>query len=117
MTARRLQSALGQLCKMLGVQHAGLLPDQQLLERFLAESDEAAFAALVERHGPMVLGVCRAVLRNTHDAEDVCQATFLMLARKAGSIRKPASLGSWLHGVAYRLARKQQSSGERIPAH
>jgi RNA polymerase sigma factor (sigma-70 family) len=86
-----------------------------LLQHFLSQRDESAFAALVERHGPMVLGICRSVLRDAHDAEDVCQATFLVLARKASSIRRPASLASFLHGVAYRLALKARSAARRAP--
>src|SRR5215831_14277135 len=82
-------------------------PDQKLLQQFLAgeASSETAFAALVGRHGSMVLGVCQSVLGHQQDAEDVFQATFLILARKARTIRKQQSVGSWLHGVAYRLAR------------
>ncbi len=85
-------------------------PDRHLLERFIADKDEAAFAALVERHGAMVLAVARNVLRHRQDAEDVFQATFLVLARKAGSVRKLGSAGSWLHGVAYRLALKARTA-------
>jgi RNA polymerase sigma factor (sigma-70 family) len=82
--------------------------DRLLLQRFAARHDEAAFAALVERHGPMVLAVCRRVLRDAHEAEDACQATFLVLARKAGSVRQPELLGNWLYGVANRVARRAQ---------
>jgi RNA polymerase sigma factor (sigma-70 family) len=79
-------------------------PDSQLVQRFTMYCDDAAFTALVNRHGPMVLGVCRRVLADWHTVEDVFQATFLILARKAASIRKSDSLASWLYGVAYRLA-------------
>src|SRR5580692_11345661 len=83
--------------------------DQHLLERFIRLHDESAFAALLERHGSMVLGVCQRALRDTHLAEDVFQASFLVLIRNAGKIRKGASLAGWLHGVALRLARKAKA--------
>jgi RNA polymerase sigma factor (sigma-70 family) len=84
------------------------LPDRQLLDRFTTARDsagEAAFAALVSRHGPMVFSLCRQLLVDEHHAEDAFQAVFLVLARKAGSIRDPDLLGNWLYGVALRTAR------------
>src|SRR5262245_16767257 len=82
------------------------LSDRELLHRFTTRRDEAAFAALVERHGSMVLGVCRRLLRREQDAEDVFQATFLVLARKAARLRWQESISNWLYGVARRLALK-----------
>jgi RNA polymerase sigma factor (sigma-70 family) len=86
--------------------------DDQLLARFTAHRDEDAFAAVIQRHGPMVLRVCQRVLGNAHDAEDAFQATFLILARKAGSAGQPRLLANWLYGVAHRTALK--SRGERL---
>jgi RNA polymerase sigma-70 factor (ECF subfamily) len=83
--------------------------DAQLVESFVARRDEAAFEALLRRHGPMVMAVCRRVLRHAQDAEDAFQATFLVLARKAGSLRSRDLLGNWLYGVAQRTAMKARA--------
>jgi RNA polymerase sigma factor (sigma-70 family) len=83
--------------------------DGQLLERFTVGREEEAFAGLLRRHGPMVLGVCRRVLGHAQDAEDVFQATFLLLARKSGSIRQGEAVSGWLHAVASRLALKARA--------
>src|SRR4051794_41263626 len=99
---------------MVGV--VGDLSDGQLLQRLATAGDAAAqaiFAVLVERHGPMVLGVCRQVLGDPHDAQDAFQATFLVLARKAGAIRKADSAASWLHGVALRVAARARADAAR----
>src|SRR5437773_4416158 len=87
-----------------GVRQQAAGGDAALLDRYLGCRDEDAFGVIVHRHGPMVLGVCRRVLRDVHAAEDAFQATFLVLAKKAGSVRPPGVLGAWLYGVAYRTA-------------
>ncbi|HSQ58054.1 MAG TPA: sigma-70 family RNA polymerase sigma factor [Gemmata sp.] len=87
--------------------------DNELLKRFLANRDEAAFVALVLRHGPMVLALCRRILRDPHDAEDAFQAAFLVFVRKAASIVRPELLGNWLYGVASRTARAARAAAER----
>jgi RNA polymerase sigma factor (sigma-70 family) len=103
--------AVGELSKVIRRLHtalekqdlAGTL-DAELLSRYVERRDETAFEALVRRHGPMVFGVCRRVLHNSHDAEDALQATFLILVRKAPAIESPGMIGNWLYGVAYRTA-------------
>jgi RNA polymerase sigma factor (sigma-70 family) len=94
-------------------QDGGGQTDGQLLECFLTRRDEAAFEALLQRHGPMVLGVCRRVLRHRQDAEDAFQATFLIFARKATTIRKRESLASWLHRTAFRSALEANAARRR----
>ncbi len=91
--------------------------DGQLLRRFVRDQDEAAFVALVQRHGPMVLGVCRRVLGHAQDAEDAFQATFLVLVRKAHAIADAERLSNWLHGVAARTASKLKVREARRRVH
>src|SRR5688572_5718584 len=101
------------------VRHAALAScgpdgtDAQPLARFITRRDEAAFAALVHRHGPMVLGVCRRVLGNRHDADDAFQATFLLLVHKAAGLQSQERVGCWLYGVAYRTALAARGAAAR----
>jgi RNA polymerase sigma factor (sigma-70 family) len=94
-------------------QSCAVLTDGQLLERFLNQRDDASFESLIQRHGPMVLGVCRRVLRNEADAEDAFQATFLVLVRKAASIVPRGMVGNWLYGVAHNTARKAKAMNSK----
>src|SRR5438445_4118513 len=87
--------------------------DGQLLEDYISRRDEAALAALVHRHGPMVWGVCRRVLRNHHDAEDAFQATFLVFVRKVASIASRELVANWLYGVAHQTALKARATAAR----
>jgi RNA polymerase sigma factor (sigma-70 family) len=109
MPTLRLENALRQFRQRLDP-GAAALTDAQLLTRFVQVRDENAFAALVGRHGPLVLGVCRRVLSHHQDAEDALQATFLVLAQNARSIRQRESLRCWLHGVALRVARRLRNA-------
>src|SRR5258708_4875120 len=99
-----MQYLFRNLRRVLGLSHPDSASDGELLQRFLACRDEAAFEALAQRHGPMVLGVCQRILQDAHDADDAFQATFLVLVRKAGSISPPEMVGNWLYGVACRTA-------------
>src|SRR5438034_5331311 len=99
MPANVVNGVIGRLRRSAFVH--GALTDGELLERYVQSRDEVAFEALVRRHGPMVLAVCRRVLGNQADADDAFQATFLVLVRKAVSLRTPGTVGNWLYGVAY----------------
>lgn len=110
-----MSELLQHLCRVVLRSDGADLRDGQLLECFLSRRDEGAFEALVRRHGPMVWGVCRRVLRTLHDTEDAFQATFLVLARKAASIHPRDAVGNWLYGVAYRTALRARSRNARRP--
>src|SRR5262249_22876860 len=116
MADRRFNLVLRHVRKLAGVP-APVLTDGQLLDRFVQQRDETAFEELLARHAPWVLGVCRRILGNETDAADAFQATFLVLVRQADSVRKSTALGSWLYGVAYRVARKIQRAAARRRTH
>ncbi len=116
MTTERSVGVLHRLRTLYGLGSVGALTDAQLLDRFCLGRDEErelVFEALVERHGPMVLRVCQDLLGNSHDTQDAFQATFLVLARRATSIRQPDQLRSWLYGVAMRVAMKARGNVSR----
>jgi RNA polymerase sigma factor (sigma-70 family) len=114
MTAGPIADLLQRLRRAAASRGAAEATDAELLGRFVARREEAAFEALVRRHGPMVLAVCRQLLADPYDAEDAFQATFLVLVRKAASLHRPGLLGSWLYGVAYRVAvRARARAGRR----
>src|SRR5262245_56013780 len=109
----RMGADTRQICAALRAPAGDAPTDARLLESFLATRDESAFAALVQRHGPMVLGVCTRILRNRQDAEDAFQATFLVLVRRATSITPPGMVGNWLYGVAHQTALKARALADR----
>src|SRR3954447_16593340 len=104
-----MDAVVRDLQTLFGIGVMGARSDGQLLDRFVEGREQAVFEAIVRRHGPMVWGVCRRVLRDHHDAEDAFQATFLVLARKAASIAHRGKLGNWLYGVAYQTAMKARA--------
>ena len=110
-------AVLDQLDRLFNRGTVAGLSEGRCLDRYVADGDEAAFAALVARHGPMVLGVCRRVLRDERDAEDAFQATFLVLVRRAGAIRDGDLVGRWLHGVAHRVAVRARAHSARRFVH
>ena len=107
------QSALAVFLKAFGPTDSRST-DDQLLADFFAHRDERAFAALVRRHERTVWGVCRRVLSNAADAEDAFQATFLVLAQKARSVKRRGALGGWLYAVAYRAAREAREASATL---
>jgi RNA polymerase sigma factor (sigma-70 family) len=117
MAATQLATLMRHIKELAAGPAEGHRTDAQLLNDFASRRDDSAFAALVERHGPMVLGVCRRVLRHEQDAEDAFQAAFLILARHHESIRRREALASWLYGVAYRTAMKAKRDAARRRSH
>jgi RNA polymerase sigma-70 factor (ECF subfamily) len=112
--------ATNQLRRVIDTLHSAALPhegaaptDGQLLESYVRSREESAFVALVQRHGPMVWGVCRRLLRGHQDAEDAFQATFLVLVRKAASVRPREMVANWLYGVAHQTALKARATAAR----
>jgi RNA polymerase sigma factor (sigma-70 family) len=116
MATTGLETALYTLRRSLRCQVVAGLTDGELLERFVTRRDDDAFAALVRRHGPMVLGVCRRVLQNEADAEDAYQATFFVLVRKAASVKPRGMVGNWLYGVAHSTALKARAMSSKRSA-
>jgi len=116
MAASQVERMVQQLRETVAPRHGGEQTDGQLLEGFVTRRDQEAFGALVRRHGPMVLGVCRRLLQRHQDAEDAFQATFLVLVRKAASIVPREMLPNWLYGVSYNTALKARAAAARRQA-
>src|SRR5262245_18954714 len=113
MATRQAERVLQHILALLTPQGGERPPDDELLRQLCRERDEDAFAELVRRHGSMVLAVCRRALLNPHDADDVFQAAFLVLARKANARGWHKSVGNWLYLVAYRLALRVRGEARR----
>src|SRR3954449_8238622 len=113
MKSRQNEAILGHVRQLFGAGTLVGMAEGQLLERFSSRRDEAAFELIVARHGPMVLGVCRRILSDPDDVEDAFQATFLVLVRKAGSLRDRDRVGNWLFGVASRVALRARATSSR----
>ncbi len=113
MASEHLGSVIHSLQRLFGAGTVTALNEAQLLERFLTRKDESAFEAILRRHGPMILGVCRRILDDPHDVDDAFQATFLVLVKKARSIREHEVLGTWLYGVARRVAVRAKVNARR----
>jgi RNA polymerase sigma factor (sigma-70 family) len=113
MAGKMIPDVVRDLSRAERLRSALILTDAQLLERFAVQRDEAAFEALLHRHGSLVYSVCRRLLYDAHEAEDAFQATFLILARKAGGIGRRALLGNWLYGVAYKVAARARKTSLR----
>jgi RNA polymerase sigma factor (sigma-70 family) len=117
MTRSPFGNVLRYLQRTAGLPRLDELTDGELLQRFAVEREQTAFEALIKRHGPLVWGVCLRLLPDPHDAEDAFQATFLVLVRKPGSVKKHSSLSSWLYGVAYRVALRARANAARRRHH
>jgi len=113
MATKGLNRVIGHL-RRVALQHDGAgLSDGELLDGYITRRDEGSFKALLHRHGAMVLGVCRRILRNEADAEDAFQATFLVLVRKAASVRPRSMVSNWLYGVAHNTALKAKAMNRK----
>src|SRR5262249_58709171 len=117
MTAPALANVLRHIRTLVSRSAAIGVADGEILERFVSRRDEAAFEEILARHGPLVFAVCRQLLRDPHDAEDAFQATFLVLARKAASLRRHESLAAWLHRVAVNLAETARTDAAKRRRH
>jgi RNA polymerase sigma factor (sigma-70 family) len=116
MADERVRAVMQELHRLLGRKNESSLTDAQLLANFVTRRDELSFEVLVWRHGTMVFDLCRRILRDTHAAEDAFQATFLVCARKAGSIGRQEAVGSWLYKTAYRIALRNQAKAAKRSA-